>query len=151
MKQMVTFFFAILLCAPIFAQQAVTADYDLSAEYNKCVKLKKAGVAGIIVFGATWLTGEAICVVNQNKYINERWDGDDSEQYLQLYSESKQQSVYKTGVAMSIVGCVGTGVSIFLTAKYGTKARRIRDSRGNDVALLSVDLGLQGASLKLTF
>ena len=152
MKQIVSLFFAMLLCVPSFAQQVVTSDYDLSAEYNKCMKLKKTGVAGIVVFGATWLAGSAICVAEQNSYINERWqDGDDMDEYLRLYNESKELPAYKRGVVMSAVGCIGTGVSIFLTAKYGTKAKRIRNSQGDIVATLGMDLGPQGASLKLTF
>lgn len=35
MKQIATSFFAILLCVSISAQQAMTADYDFSADYNK--------------------------------------------------------------------------------------------------------------------
>lgn len=152
MKQSVTFLFAILLCIPSFAQQATTADYDLSAEYNKCMKLKKTGVAGIVVFGATWLAGSAICMSEQDRYIDERWqDGDDLDEYMRLYNEAKELPAYKRGVVMSAVGCIGTGVSIFLTAKYGTKAKKIRDSQGNLVATLGMDIGLQGASLKLTF
>lgn len=141
----------LLLCVPSFAQQAVTTNYDFQAEYNKCLKMKKAGVAGIVLFGTTWLAGSTICIVEQNRYANDRWDGEDLEEYARLSDEAKKQSSYKLGEVMSIVGCVGTGVSIFLTAKYGSKARKIRDSRGNELALLSIDLGLQGASFKLTF
>jgi len=79
------------LCVPSFAQQAMTTDYDLSAEYNKCMKLKKAGVAGIVVFGATWLAGEAVCVVEQNRYANERWDGNDAMEFARLSAEAKNQ------------------------------------------------------------
>jgi hypothetical protein len=139
------------LCVPSFAQQAMTTDYDLSAEYNKCMKLKKAGVAGIVVFGATWLAGEAVCVVEQNRYANERWDGNDAMEFARLSNEAKNQPAYKRGVALGAIGFVGTGLSIFVTAKYGTKARRIRDSQGNVVASLGMDMGPQGVSLSLTF
>lgn len=151
MKQIATFFFAILLCVPTFAQQAMTADYDLSADYNKYMKFKKAGIAGIVVFGTTWLAGNAVCVVEQNRYANERWDGNDVMEYARLSSEAKNQPAYKRGVVLEAIGFVGTGLSIFATAKYGTKARRIRDSQGNVVALLGMDMGPRGVSLSLTF
>lgn len=52
---------------------------------------------------------------------------------------------------MEAVGFIGTGVSVFIAAKYGKKARNIRDSQGNLVATLDMGLGPQGASLKGTF
>ena len=52
---------------------------------------------------------------------------------------------------MSIVGCIGTGVSIFLTAKYGTKAKRIKKASGETLGLMSWDVNPQGLSLSLTF
>ena len=151
MKQIVTFLLLIMLSVPTFSQQVVTTDYDLSAEYNKCVKLKKAGVAGIVVFGATWLAGNVVCIAEQNRYANDRWDGQDLEEFARLSSEAKNQPAYKRGVAMEAVGFIGTGVSVFIAAKYGKKARNIRDSQGNLVATLDMGLGPQGASLKLTF
>ena len=151
MKQIVTFLLLIMLSVPTFSQQVVTTDYDLSAEYNKCVKLKKAGVAGIVVFGATWLAGNVVCIAEQNRYANDRWDGEDLEEFARLSSEAKNQPAYKRGVAMEAVGFIGTGVSVFIAAKYGKKARNIRDSQGNLVATLDMGLGPQGASLKLTF
>lgn len=91
MKQSIAICFLLLLCMPMFAQQAMTTDYDLGAEYNKCMKLKRAGVAGIVVFGATWLAGTTICIAEQDRYIDERWqDGDDMDEYMQLYNEAKK-------------------------------------------------------------
>ena len=136
---------------PTFAQQVMATDYDLSADYNKCIKLKKVGVAGIVVFGATWLAGNVVCIAEQNRYANDRWDGQDLEEFVRLSSEAKNQPAYKRGVAMEAVGFIGTGVSVFIAAKYGKKARNIRDSQGNLVATLDMGLGPQGASLKLTF
>lgn len=150
MKKFITLLL-LLLCVSTFSQQTVTTNNDLQTEYNKFLKMKKTGVAGIVLFGTTWLAGSTICIVEQNRYANDRWDGKDLEEFARLSNEAKKQSAYKLGEVMSIVGCVGTGVSIFLTAKYGSKARRIRDSRGNEVALFSMDIGLQSASLKLTF
>ena len=134
-----------------FSQQKVMADQELMAEYERDMKLKKAGVTGIVVFGATWLAGEVICVTEQNRYANDRWDGIDSKEYARLSSEATKLPSYKRGMAMGIVGCVGTGVSIFLTAKYGTKARRIRDSHGDVVGSLSMNISPLDASLVLTF
>ena len=151
MKRIVVFLYVILLCVPISAQQAMTTDYDLSAEYNKCLKLKKAGVAGIVVFGTTWLAGNVVCVMEQNRYANERWDGNDAMEYARLSNEAKNQPAYKRGVALEAIGFVGTGLSIFVAAKYGTKAKRIRDSQGNVIASLGMDMGPQGVSLLLTF
>jgi len=134
-----------------FSQQIVMADQELMAEYERDMKLKKAGVTGIVVFGVTWLAGEVICVTEQNRYANDRWDGIDSKEYARLSSEATKLPSYKRGMAMGIVGCVGTGVSIFLTAKYGTKARRIRDSHGDVVGSLSMNISPLDASLVLTF
>ena len=151
MKRIVVFLYVILLSVPTFAQQAMTTDYVLSAEYNKCLKLKKAGVTGIVVFGTTWLAGNVVCVVEQNRYANEKWDGNDLMEYARLSNEAKNQPAYKRGVALEAIGFVGTGLSIFVAAKYGTKAKKIRDSQGKVVASLGMDLGPQGVSLSLTF
>gem|GEM_PF-2212444 len=134
-----------------FSQQIVMADQELMAEYERDMKLKKAGVTGIVVFGVTWLAGEVICVTEQNRYANDRWDGIDSKEYARLSNEATKLPSYKRGMAMGIVGCVGTGVSIFLTAKDGTKARRIRDSHGDVVGSLSMNISPLDASLVLTF
>ena len=145
------FVLLMLVCASSFAQQAITAGQDLTAEYDRYMRLKKTGVTGIVVFGATWLAGQAICVVEQNRYANDHWDGNDPKEFARLSSEATKLPAYKRGMAMSIVGCVGTGMSIFLTAKYGGRAKRIRNAQGDVVASLGMDLGIQGASLKLTF
>ena len=141
----------VLLCIPTFAQYTAGADYNLLAECKKYNNIKKAGVAGIVVFGTTWLAGNVVCVVEQNRYANDRWDGNDFEEYVRLSNEAKQQPGYKRGEVMEIVGFFGTGVSVFLTAMYGTKAKRIKNSSGESVALLGWDLNPHGMSLNLTF
>lgn len=144
-------FLMFMLSIPTFAQRAADADYNLSADYKKYTNLKKAGVAGIVVFGATWLAGNVVCVVEQNRYANDLWDGESAEEYARLSREARQQHSYKVGEAMEIVGFLGAGVSAFLTARYGKKARKIRDSLGNEVASLGMDFGPTGLSLSLTF
>lgn len=151
MNRKIVFYLLILLSMPTFAQRATGVDYNLSADYKKYTNLKKAGVAGIVVFGTTWLAGNAVCVVEQNRYANERWDGNDAMDYARLSNKAKNQPAYKRGVALEAIGFVGTGLSIFVAAKYGSKAKKIRDSQGNVVASLGMDLGQQGLSLSLTF
>jgi len=151
MKQLLTSFLLILMSVSAFAQWATDADYSLSVDYKKYTNLKKAGVAGIVVFGTTWLAGNVVCVVEQNRYANDRWDGESAEEYARLSHEAKQQQAYKVGETMEIVGFLGAGVSAFLTSRYGKKARKIRDSLGNEVASLGLDLGPTGALLRLTF
>ena len=152
MKRFTIVLLLALLCMPTFAQYANSADYNLSAEYKKYNNIKKAGVAGIVVFGTTWLVGSGICMTEQNRYIDEHWsDQDDLDEYLRLYREAESLPAYKQGQAMSIVGCIGTGVSIFLTAKYGTKAKRIKKSSGETLALMGWDVSPQGLSLSLIF
>lgn len=151
MKRFTIILILVLLCVPTFAQYATSVDYNLSAEYKKYNNIKKAGVAGIVVFGTTWLAGNVVCVVEQNRYANDRWDGNDFEEYVRLSNEAKQQPGYKRGEVMEIVGFFGTGVSVFLTAMYGTKAKRIKNSSGETVALLGWDVNQQGLSLSMTF
>ena len=151
MKHSFVIMLLLFACTSVFAQQPIMAGQDLTSEYNRYMKIKKAGVAGIVVFGATWLAGELICVTEQNLYANDRWDGNDVKEYARLSREATKQPSYKRGVAMEIVGCVGTGISIFLTAKYGARAKRILNAQGDVVASLGMDLGPQGASLRLTF
>lgn len=151
MKQIFIIVLLLFGCISVFAQQPITVSQEMISEYNRYMKLKKAGVTGIVVFGVTWLAGELICVTEQNLYANDRWDGIDSKEYARLSSEATKLPSYKRGMAMGIVGCVGTGVSIFLTAKYGTKARRIRDSHGDVVGSLSMNISPLDASLVLTF
>lgn len=102
-----------------------------------------------MAFGTTWLAESAVCVVDQNHYANERWDGNDVMEYARLSCEAKNQPAYVRGAALEAIGFVGTGLSIFLTAMYDTKARRNRDLKGN--VLASLDMGPQGVSLSLTF
>lgn len=149
--RLVKVFLLLLLCVPTFAQQVAEPDYNLSADYKKYNNIKKAGVAGIVVCGATWLAGSAICVVEQNRYANDRWDGNDLEDFARLSNEAKEQPAYKRGTAIAIAGCLGTGISVFLTAKYGAKARNIRNRQGDIVASFGMDLSSTGASLRLTF
>jgi len=152
MKRFTIVLLLALLCMPTFAQYANSADYNLSAEYKKYNNIKKAGVTGIVVFGATWLVGSGICMTEQNRYIDEHWsEGDDLDEYLRIYKEAESLPAYKRGQAMSIVGCIGTGVSIFLTAKYGTKAKRIKKSSGETLALMGWDVSPQGLSLSFIF
>ena len=82
--KLVKVFLLLLLCVPTFAQQVAEPDYNLSADYKKYNNIKKAGVAGIVVCGATWLAGSAICVVEQNRYANDRWDGNDLEEFARM-------------------------------------------------------------------
>jgi len=70
MKRIVLLFFGALLCFPLFAQQTVSPDYNLSAEYKKYNNLKKAGIVGVVTFGATWVAGNVVCAVEQNRYAN---------------------------------------------------------------------------------
>lgn len=149
--KLVKVFLLLLLCVPTFAQQVAEPDYNLSADYKKYNNIKKAGVAGIVVCGATWLAGSAICVVEQNRYANDRWDGNDVDEFVRLTSEAKKQPAYIRGEVLSIVGCVGIGISGFLTAMYGTKAKRIKNSSGETVALLGWDVNQQGLSFSLSF
>ena len=106
---------------------------------------------GVVTFGATWLAGNVVCTVEQNRYANDRWDGNDIEEFARLSNEAKKQPAYKNGEVISIVGFLGTGLSVFMLAKYGTKAKRIRNSQGEIVATLGMDINPQGLSLNFTF
>ena len=151
MKRFTIVLLLVLLCVPTFAQYATGADYNLSAEYKKYNNIKKAGVAGAVVFGATWLAGEVICVVEQNRYANDRWDGNDIMEFARLSNEAKRQPAYIRGQVMETVGFLGTGVSVFLAVRYGIKANRIKNASGETVASLGWDLNPHGMSLNLTF
>ena len=151
MKRIVLLFFGVLLWLPLFAQQTVSPDYNLSAEYKKYNNLKKAGIVGVVTFGATWVAGNVVCTVEQNRYANDHWDGNDIEEYARLSNEAKKQPAYKNGEVISIVGFLGTGLSVFMLAKYGTKAKRIRNSQSEIVATLGMDINPQGLSLNFTF
>jgi len=54
------------------------------------------------LFGATWLAGNVVCVVGQNRYANDRCNGNDIKEYARLSSETKQQPAYKRGEVMEI-------------------------------------------------
>ena len=47
--------------------------------------------------------------------------GNDLEELARLSSEAKEQPTYKRGTAIAIAGCLGTGISVFQTAKYGAE------------------------------
>lgn len=151
MKHFLTLLCLVTLSLPVVSQTASIADYNLLEEYNNYNKLRKASLAGVAVFGATWITGSVICVVEQNRYANGRWDGKDINEYARQSNEAKEQTAYKRGQTMELVGFFGAGVSAFALYKFDKKAKQIKNGQGNVVALLDMDFSPQGASLILTF
>lgn len=55
--------FVILLGVPAIGQQVTDAGKFTVSEYDRCIRNKKVGIAGIAVFGTTWLAGNVICTV----------------------------------------------------------------------------------------
>ena len=51
----------------------------------------------------------------------QKQDGNDLEELARLSSEAKEQPAYKRGTAIAIAGCLGTGISVFLTDRNGAK------------------------------
>ena len=140
-----------LALIPSFAQTPLFDTSSLSAEYQKYVRLKNTGVAGIVVFGTAWLSGNVICMVEQNRYANDHWDGVNVEDFVTLSNEAKKQKSYKVGQAVSIVGFAGTLLSGYVTSTFNKKAKEIRNANGEVLALLGMDVGLGYMGLNLTF
>lgn len=151
MKRILNLLLLLILCVPSFGQQVTESGQFSSEDYERCMKFKKAGIAGIAVFGTTWLAGEVICSIKQNTYANDRWDGNDIEEYVALSKEAKSQKEYKIGQAISIAGFLGTGASIAITAIFGSKAKNIRNANGDVLATVGMGMGPGGMSLNLTF
>jgi hypothetical protein len=152
MKHLIILLCFVTLSLPVVSQTtSITTDYNLSAEYNKYNNLRKASLAGVAVFGATWIAGSVICVVEQNRYADDSWDGNDIMEYARLSNEAKEQKAYKRGQTMELIGFFGAGLSAIAMYKFGKKAKQIKNGQGNVVALLDMDLGPHGASLILTF
>ena len=114
--------------------------------------MAKTGIGILIASGVGITTGNIICVVQENKYINANLQSGESafvsgsyvtgsnsnaEKILALRNEARQQPGYKTGL---IIGGVSFGTALVgatLLIIGGTNKRKIRNAAEETVALLS--------------
>ena len=128
--------------------------------------MAKTGIGILIASGVGITTGNIICVVQENKYINANLQSGESafvsgsyvtgsnsnaEKILALRNEARQQPGYKTGL---IIGGVSFGTALVgatLLIIGGTNKRKIRNAAEETVALLSFNCIPGGAQLSLAF
>ena len=152
MKRIYLTLFLMVLCLPMFAQRADVSNRNVSVELESALKAKKNAWISLAACGAVWITGEVIYNVQANRYANERWDGQDMEDFVKLYQEgTKKQPGCKLGQTIAIGGFLGTVASGIVVIRTSKAVKRLSREWNNDVALMDFGLSPTGATLTLTF
>lgn len=160
--------FILTLAFPLIAnaQYAPAQDYTQSKEFKVADTMAKTGIGILIASGVGITTGNIICVVQENKYINANLQSGESafvsgsyvtgsnsnaEKILALRNEARQQPGYKTGLIIEGVSFGTALVGATLLIIGGTNKRKIRNAAEETVALLSFNCIPGGAQLSLAF
>ena len=69
----------------MFAQRADVSNRNVSVELERALKAKKNSWISLAACSAVWLTGEVIYNVEANRYANERWDGQNMDDFVKLF------------------------------------------------------------------
>ena len=162
--------FILVLAFPLMAnaQYAPAPDYTQTKEFKVADTMAKTGIGILIASGVGITTGGVICVVQENKYINEKLPGGGGafvsgsyvnttgdnayfEKILALRNEARQQPGYKTGLIIegASFGTALVGATLLIIG--GTNKRKIRNAAEETVALLSFNCIPGGAQLTLAF
>jgi hypothetical protein len=133
------------------------AQYITSQSTNALPGYKTAHscyVGGLVVAGvsaAAWITGSAICVVEQNKYTNSHTKTGTIEEIVDLNNEAKQQPGYKTGQAIEAAGYIGMIAGGITAAIFHGKMKKIQNSAGKTVATIGYGSTYSGVGLMYRF
>lgn len=135
----------------LLPSQVETQDVTLTKKYKAA---KSTFIGGLVTAGVGTLAnlaGNAICVIEQNRYTNSHTSSGSVDEILRLNQEAKQQPAYKKGQIWEIAGFAGMlaggGVAWF----GGSKMRKIRNSNGNTSAIIDYGINPFGISLAVAF
>lgn len=151
MKRICLTLFLMVLCLPMFAQRADVSNRNVSVELERALKAKKNSWISLAACSAVWLTGEVIYNVEANRYANERWDGQNMDDFVKLFQEGTKQPACKVGQTLAIGGFLGTVASGIVVIRTSKAVKRLSREWNNDVALMDFGLSPTGATLTLTF
>ena len=166
MKKAILFILALVFSLMANAQYAPAPDYTQTKEFKVADTMAKTGIGILIASGVGITTGNIICVVQENKYINANLQSGESafvsgsyvtgsnsnaEKILALRNEARQQPGYKTGLIIEGVSFGTALVGATLLIIGGTNKRKIRNAAEETVALLSFNCIPGGAQLSLAF
>lgn len=144
MKKAILFILTLAFPLMANAQYAPAPDYTQTKEFKVADTMAKTGIGILIASGVGITTGNIICVVQENKYINANLQSGESafvsgsyvtgsnsnaEKILALKDEARQQPGYKTGLIIE-------GVS-FGTALVGAALTFIRGAMKNASVITS--------------
>ena len=131
--------------------QVETQDVTLTKEYKAA---KSTFIGGLVIAGVGTLAnlaGNAICVIEQNRYTNSHSSSGSVDEILRLNQEAKQQPAYKKGQVWEIAGFAGILVGGGISWYGGSKMRKIRNSNGNTSAIIDYDINPFVISLAVSF
>ena len=131
--------------------QVETQDVTLTKEYKAA---KSTFIGGLVIAGVGTLAnlaGNAICVIEQNRYTNSHSSSGSVDEILRLNQEAKQQPAYKKGQVWEIAGFAGILVGGGISWYGGSKMRKIRNSNGNTSAIIDYDINPFLISLAVSF
>lgn len=131
--------------------QVETQDVTLTKEYKAA---KSTFIGGLVIAGVGTLAnlaGNAICVIEQNRYTNSHTSSGSVDEILRLNQEAKQQPAYKKGQVWEIAGFAGILVGGGISWYGGSKMRKIRNSNGNTSAIIDYDINPFLISLAVSF
>ena len=123
----------------------------LTKEYKAA---KSTFIGGLVIAGVGTLAnlaGNAICVIEQNRYTNSHSSSGSVDEILRLNQEAKQQPAYKKGQVWEIAGFAGILVGGGISWYGGSKMRKIRNSNGNTSAIIDYDINPFVISLAVSF
>ena len=131
--------------------QVETQDVTLTKEYKAA---KSTFIGGLVIAGVGTLAnlaGNAICVIEQNRYTNSHTSSGSVDEILRLNQEAKQQPAYKKGQVWEIAGFAGILVGGGISWYGGSKMRKIRNSNGNTFAIIDYGINPFEISLAVSF
>ena len=131
--------------------QVETQDVTLTKEYKAA---KSTFIGGLVIAGVGTLAnlaGNAICVIEQNRYTNSHSSSGSVDEILRLNQEAKQQPAYKKGQVWEIAGFAGILVGGGISWYGGSKMRKIRNSNGNTSAIIDYGINPFVISLAVSF
>ena len=131
--------------------QVETQDVTLTKEYKAA---KSTFIGGLVIAGVGTLAnlaGNAICVIEQNRYTNSHTSSGSVDEILRLNQEAKQQPAYKKGQVWEIAGFAGILVGGGISWYGGSKMRKIRNSNGNTSAIIDYGINPFVISLAVSF
>ena len=128
-----------------------SADVTSTWEYKAAKTAYYGGLTAAVAGAAVWLGGNAVCVIEQNRYINNYPASGSAESVYNLNRKAKQQPAYKRGEAMEIGGfvCMLAGAGVAWNGR--NRMVKLKNASGRTVATIDYAPAPGGLALALRF